>query len=86
MFVEANASFISVVQAVCFSSGSNTLRKRLFMSHPKHVFCLASCPSSTSFLRDGGPSSFRGSDGCSGQNSIFPVTQIRSMLSSKSLQ
>ena len=39
IFVEATASFMSVVQAVCFYSGRNTLRKWVFMSRPRHLFC-----------------------------------------------
>ena len=49
MFIEDNASFMSVVQDVCFSSGRNTLREWVFMSHHRHFLCSDSCPSSTSF-------------------------------------
>ena len=41
------------------------------MSQPRHVFCSASCPSTASFLNESGSSSFSGSDGCSGQNSLW---------------
>ena len=50
IFVEANAYSMSVVQAFCLSYGRNTLIEWVFMSHPRHVLCLASCPSSASFL------------------------------------
>ena len=71
VFVEANASFISVVQVVCFYSGINTLREWVFMSHPRHVLCSASCPSPASFLKESGLSHFRGYDGCIGRNSVW---------------
>ena len=38
IFVEANASFMSFFQAVCFSSGRDTLRYLVVMSQPRHVF------------------------------------------------
>ena len=41
------------------------------MSQPRHVFCSAGCPSPASFLNASGSSSFRGSNGCSGQNSVW---------------
>ena len=44
IFVRSNAYFMSVVQSVCFSSGRNTLRERVFMYHHRHVFCSASFP------------------------------------------
>ena len=65
IFVEANASLISFVQAVCFYSGRDTLRDLVLISQPRHVFCSASCPSPASFLNASGSSRFRGSDGCS---------------------
>ena len=54
IFVEANAYFMSVFQAVCFSFGRNTLSKWVFMSHPRHVLCLDRGTSPTSFLKDSG--------------------------------
>ena len=62
---------MSVVQAVCFLSCRNSLREWVFMSHPRHVLCSASCPSPASFLKEIGSSSFRGSDGCSGRKSVW---------------
>ena len=41
------------------------------MSQPRHVFCSASFPYPASFLNESGSSRFRGSDGCSGQNSVW---------------
>ena len=49
IFVEANAYFMSVIKAVCFYYGSNTLREWVFMYHPRHVLCSDSCPFPTSF-------------------------------------
>ena len=40
------------------------------MSHLRHVLCLARCCFPPSFLKESGSSHFRGSDGCSGQNSV----------------
>ena len=62
---------MSFVQAVCFYSGRYTLRDWLLMSQPRHVFCSASCPSPASFLNESGSFRFRGSDGCSGRNSVW---------------
>ena len=41
------------------------------MSHPMHVLYSASFPSPKSFLRESRFSSLRGSDGCSGWNSVW---------------
>ena len=41
------------------------------MSHPRNVFCLASCLSPTSFLKESGSSHSRGSDGCSCRKSVW---------------
>ena len=71
IFVEANAYFMSLTQDVCFSSVRNTLREWVFMSHPRHVLWLVSCPSPISFLKESGSSHFRGYDGCSGRNSVW---------------
>ena len=62
---------MSFVQAVCFSSGRDTLRELVFMSQPRRVIFSASCPSPASFLKESGSSHFRGSDGCSGRNSAW---------------
>ena len=70
-FFDANAPFVSVVQSICFSSGRSTLRERVFMSHNRHVFCLANRPSPASFLKEIGSSRFRGSDGCSVRKSVW---------------
>ena len=70
IFVQDNASFMSFVQSICFSSYRYTLRYWVLMSQPRHVFCSASCPSPASFLNESGSSRFRGSDGCSGQNIV----------------
>ena len=51
IFVESNASFMSLVQAICFYFGRNTLIVWVFMSHPRHVLCLASCTYLSSFLK-----------------------------------
>ena len=40
------------------------------MSQPRHVFCSAGFPSPASFLNESESSRFRGSDGCSGRNSV----------------
>ena len=82
IFDEANASFISVVQAVCFSSGRNTLREWVFMPHPRHVLCSASCPSHASFLKESGSSRFRGSYGCSGRKSVWMTNRAALFLQS----
>ena len=71
IFVEANASFMSFVQAVCFSSGRDTLRDWVLMSQPRHVFWSESFPFTASFLNESGSSRFRGSDVCSGRNSVW---------------
>ena len=70
IFVEANAYFMSVIHTVCFSSGRNTLRKWVFMSHPRHVLFSDSFPFPISFLKDSGSSCFRGSYGFSGRKSV----------------
>ena len=54
IFVEDNASFMSLTQDVCFYSGRNTLREWVFMYHPSNVLCSSSCPYPTSFLKEGG--------------------------------
>ena len=77
-FTEANTSLMSVSQAVCFSFGGNTLRELLCMSHPRHVFCSASCLSFAIFLKYIGSSCFRGSDLCSGRNSLW-MTNIATL-------
>ena len=43
----------------------------MFIYHPRHFLCLSSCPYPTSFLKESGLSCFRGSDVCSGQNSVW---------------
>ena len=70
-FVEANASFMSEVQAVCFSFGRNTLREWVFMSHPRHVLWSAIFPSPAIFLKESVSSCGSGSDGCSVQKSVW---------------
>ena len=70
-FVAANDSFMSFFQAVFFSSGRDAIRDWVLMSQPRHVFFSASCPSPSSFLNESVSSHFRGSDGCSGQNSVW---------------
>ena len=70
-FFEANTSFVSVLQAVCLSFCINNLRESVFMSHPSHNLCLASCTSPASFLKESVSSHLRGSDGCSGQKSVW---------------
>ena len=54
------------------------------MSQPRHVFCSASCPSPASLLNGSGLSRFRGSDGCSGRNSVWMTN--RAALFSRSIQ
>ena len=54
------------------------------MSHPRHVLCSASSPYPASFLKDSGSSRFRGSDGCSGQNSVWMTN--RAALFARSIQ
>ena len=70
IFVEANVLCISVAQDVYLSFIRKTLRKWVYMSHPRHFLCLASFPSPTSFLRKSGSSRLRGSVGCSDHNSV----------------
>ena len=84
IFVEANAYSMSVVQAVCFSSGRNTLREWVFIYHPSHIFCSVSCPYPTSFLKESGSYHFRGSDGCSGWKSVCMTN--RAALFARSIQ
>ena len=48
------------------------------MSHPRHVLCLAGCTSPASFLKESLLSRFRGSDGCSGLNSVW-MTNIAAL-------
>ena len=43
----------------------------MLMSQPRHFFCSASRPSPASFLNENGSSRFKGSDGYSGQNSVW---------------
>ena len=77
-----------MVQSVFFSSGRNNIIERVFMSHPRHGLCLASCPSPASFLKESGSSCFRSSDGCSGQNIVWMTNRAtvfaRSILCSSS--
>ena len=54
------------------------------MYHPRHVLCLASFPSPASFLEEIGSSRFRGSDGCSGRNSVWMTN--RAALFARSIQ
>ena len=84
IFFGANASCMSVVQAICFSSGSNTLRDLVFMYHPRHVLCSASCPSPAIFLKESVSYCFRGSDVCSGRNSVWMTN--RAALFARSIQ
>ena len=51
IFVEVNASFMSVVQAVCLYVGSNTIIEWVFMSHPRNILWSASCTSPASLLK-----------------------------------
>ena len=69
-FVEVYASCILTSQDVCFHFGRNNLREWVCMYHPRHVLCSTSFPPTISFLMDGGSSSSRGYDGCSGHNSV----------------
>ena len=41
------------------------------MSHSRHVLCSSSFTYPASFLKKSGSSCFRGSDGCSGRNSVW---------------
>ena len=84
IFVEANDSLMSFVQAVGFSSVRDNLRDWVLMSQTRHLFCSASCPSPASFLNDSGSSHFRGSDGCSGWNSVWMTN--RAALFAQSIQ
>ena len=54
------------------------------MYKPRHIFCLDSCPSPTSFLKESGLSHFRCSDGCSGRNSLWMTN--RATLFARSIQ
>ena len=54
------------------------------MSHPRHVLCSAIYPSPASFLKDSGSSHLRGSDGCSGRNSVWMTN--RAALFARSIQ
>ena len=54
------------------------------MSHPRHILCSASCPSPASFLKESESSRFRGSDGCSGWNSVWMTK--RAALFAQSIQ
>ena len=54
------------------------------MSHPRHILCSDSFPSSASFLKESGLSSFRGYDGCSGLNSVWMTN--RAALFARSIQ
>ena len=83
-FLGANASFMSFVRAVCFSSVRDTLRYWVLISQPRHVFCSASFPSPASFLNESGSSHFRGSDCCSGRNSVWMTN--RAALLARSIQ
>ena len=71
IFVEANASFMPFFQAVCFSSGRDTLLDLVMMTQLRRVFLLAGCPYPASFLNESGSSCFRSSDGYSGRNSVW---------------
>ena len=84
IFVEANASFMSMVQAVCFSSFRNTLRDWVFRAHPRHVLCSDSCPSPIILLKESGSSRFRWSYGYSGRKSV--CTTNRAALFARSIQ
>ena len=75
---------MSVVQAVCFYVDRNTLRELVFMSHPSHVFWLASCSSFPIFLKESGSSCFRSSDGCSGNNNVWMTN--RAAIFARSIQ
>ena len=86
IFVEANSFFMSFVQAVCFSSGRDTLREWVFMYQPRHVLCSASCPSPVSFLKESGSSCFRFSDGCSGWDSVWMTNRVALFALSKQWQ
>ena len=56
----------------------------MFVSYPRHVFGSASCPYLVSFLKESGSSCFRGSDGCSGQKSVWMTH--RASLFARSIQ
>ena len=84
IFVEANDSFMSLVQTVCYCFGRNNLREWAFMYHPRHVLCSTSLPSPTIFLKDIGSSRFMGSDVYSGRKSVWMTN--RSALFARSIQ
>ena len=71
IFVEANTLLMLFVQDVCSSFGRNTLKKWLFMYHPRHVFRLASFPSPPIFLRESELFHSSVLDACSGRNSVW---------------
>ena len=54
------------------------------MYHPSHFLCSASCTTPTSFLKESELSRFRGSDGCSGWNSVWMTN--RAALFARSIQ
>ena len=75
---------MSLFQAVCLSSGRDTLIEWVFMSYPRHVLCSSSFPSPASFLKESVLSRLRGSDGCSGRNSVWLTN--RAALFARSIQ
>ena len=68
---EANDYFMSVAKAVWLSFGRNYRMEWVCMYHPMHVFFSSNFSSLTSFLKESGSSRLRGSNGCSGRNSIW---------------
>ena len=62
---------MSFFQAVCFSSGRNTLREWVLICRPRHVFFSDIFTSPASFLKESGSSHFSGSDGCGVRNSVY---------------
>ena len=65
IFVEARDALMSSTQYVSFYLVRNTLVDQVWMSQPRHVFCLASQPSTGSFHSERRPSRFSVSEDCS---------------------
>ena len=75
---------MSVFQDVCFSSGSNTRKECVLMSNTRHVFVRIVVPPPSIFFKKSRSSRFRGSDGCTGQESVW-ITN-RAALFARSIQ
>ena len=84
LFLIKIASFMSLAQAVCFYFGRNNIRGWVCISNPRNVFAQPVLYPQQVYLRIVESLILRGSNGCSGRNSVWMTN--RAALFARSIQ